>query len=172
MKGQLKQGILKADNFKYPERYIGKDRDKIVYRSSWEYSFMTQFLDSPSINVEGWNSEEFIVHYRSVDGRMHRYFLDFYVKFKAHNGETWNLLIEIKPYNQTIRPKMSAKSSKTRKTLNSEVETYKINQLKWQSARQLCKQKTMNSNEKWFFWVLHEHHINFVPMRLLKKNSK
>ena len=61
----------------YPGKYKG-DPTNIIYRSLWERKFMV-WCDR-NINVEEWGSEEIIIPYISpVDGRVHRYFPDFYV---------------------------------------------------------------------------------------------
>ena len=65
---------------KAPEKYKG-DPTRIIYRSLWELKLM-KYLDSHN-DVLYWASEEFSIPYRSpIDGRMHRYFPDFWVKKK------------------------------------------------------------------------------------------
>ena len=72
-------------------KYKG-DPDNIIYRSLWERQVMKN-LDESS-NVVEWASEEIVIPYRSpIDGKMHRYFPDFYVK--TTKGDIF--LIEIKP---------------------------------------------------------------------------
>ena len=51
-----------------------------------------------SDNVIEWGSEEVIIPYVSpLDGRMHRYFPDFYIKVKESTGRIKKMIIEIKP---------------------------------------------------------------------------
>ena len=65
-------------------KYRG-DVNKIVYRSLWERRFMV-YCDENS-NILEWGSEEIIIPYLSPwDGKIHRYFPDFYIKTKQHDG--------------------------------------------------------------------------------------
>ena len=50
--------------------------------------------------------EVIIIPYRSpVDGKVHRYFPDFYIKVTESMGYTKKYIIEIKPKKQTAPPK-------------------------------------------------------------------
>ena len=69
---------------KNPKKYKG-DPQKITYRSLWERKFM-MYCDTNESVIE-WSSEEIIIPYLSPwDGRIHRYFPDFYIKTNQHNG--------------------------------------------------------------------------------------
>ena len=69
-------------NPKNPHKYKG-DFTNIIYRSGWELKLMSYLDKHP--HVTKWNSEEIIIPYRScVDGKMHRYFPDFYVEKIPH----------------------------------------------------------------------------------------
>ena len=93
-------------------KYKG-DHRKIVYRSKLELTFMKYCDDNDAI-LE-WSSEEIIIPYRSpVDGKLHRYFPDFWVR--TPNGQT---LIEIKPKRQCKPP---TKNPKMKKDPDSESE--------------------------------------------------
>mgnify|MGYP001255491249 CR=1 FL=1 len=71
----LHQGKFNPQN---PQKYRG-DRTKIVYRSSYELKFM-KWCDLND-NIKEWGSEEIAIPYRSpIDGKIHRYFPDFYIK--------------------------------------------------------------------------------------------
>ena len=68
-----------------PSKYKGDYRN-IIYRSLWERKFMV-YCDQ-SNNIIEWGSEEIIIPYLSpLDGRIHRYFPDFYIKVKQSNGK-------------------------------------------------------------------------------------
>ena len=98
----------------YPKKYKG-DPSKIIYRSLWERKFMV-YCDRNEKILE-WGSEEFFVPYRSpLDGKIHRYFPDFYVKVKTPKG--------------------------TKKYLN-EVRTWAVNDAKWKNAIEYCKDRDM-----------------------------
>ena len=122
----------------YPGKYKG-DPTNIIYRSLWERKFMV-WCDR-NINVEEWGSEEIIIPYISpVDGRVHRYFPDFYVRARTKTGGKTRLIIEVKPLKQTQTPKKQQR--RTKKYLN-EVRTYAVNDAKWKAAREYCKDRQM-----------------------------
>lgn len=108
----------------HPEKYSG-DPSNIIMRSSWETRFAIWCDKNPQIVK--WSSEETIIPYISpIDGRVHRYFIDF--KIKTVNNKTY--LVEIKPMSQTQPPQGSKKTKK----LLIEMQTYLVNQAKWQAA--------------------------------------
>ena len=122
----------------YPGKYKG-DPTNIIYRSLWERKFMV-WCDR-NINVEEWGSEEIIIPYISpVDGRVHRYFPDFYVRARTKTGGKTRLIFEVKPLKQTQTPKKQQR--RTKKYLN-EVRTYAVNDAKWKAAREYCKDRQM-----------------------------
>ena len=123
---------------KNPKKYKGDYRN-IVYRSLWERKFMV-YCDN-SDNILEWGSEEIIIPYLSPwDGKLHRYFPDFYIKVKQSSGNIKKFVIEVKPKKQTKPPKPVHK--KTKKWL-SEVKTYGINEAKWKSAKEWCEGNDM-----------------------------
>ena len=85
-------GRFKPKNYK---KYKG-DPTKIFYRSLWERRFMV-YCDG-SASILEWGSEEVIIPYRSpLDNRVHRYFPDFYIKYKNKQGKIIREIIEVKP---------------------------------------------------------------------------
>ena len=124
---------------KNPQKYRGDFRN-IIYRSLWERKFMVYCDTSPSI-VE-WGSEEVIIPYRSPwDGKILRYFPDFYTKVRQHDGKVKRMIIEVKPKNQCSPPEKNP-SRKTKRWL-SEVRTWGINSAKWKYAGEWCKDNGM-----------------------------
>lgn len=136
----------------YSGRFIPKNRKKykgdvnnIFYRSSWECKYMS-YLDSDPRVLE-WSSEEVIVPYKSpVDNRMHRYFVDFWVKMQTVHGPKV-FLIEIKPKKQSKEPQPRKRMTKQ---YIQEVATWGINQAKWSAATDYCLDRG------WEFKVLTE----------------
>ena len=64
-----------------------------------------KYLDS-HLDVVQWASEEFAIPYKSpIDGRMHRYFPDFYMKLRESTGTVQKYLVEVKPLKQCHPPK-------------------------------------------------------------------
>lgn len=124
---------------KNPSKYKG-DPSNIVYRSSWELKLMTYLDGHP--DVLQWASEEIIVPYRSpLDGRIHRYFPDFWVRKRTTNGNVETVLIEVKPLKETMEPKPQTRITKR---YLREVATWGVNQAKWKAAEEYCKDRNWN----------------------------
>ena len=86
----------------FPRKYKG-DPTNIIYRSLWERKFMV-YCDKNDRILE-WGSEEFFIPYRSpIDGKIHRYFPDFYMKVKQNSGGVKKFIIEVKPKYQCKPP--------------------------------------------------------------------
>ena len=133
-----------------PKKYVGNS-SQIIYRSLWERKLMV-YCDRND-NIIEWGSEEVIVPYRSPwDGKIHRYFPDFYMKVKQTNGTYKKFIIEVKPKAQCKEPTKTPKR-KTRKWYK-EVQTWGINQAKWKSATDYCENRGME------FKILTEDHLN------------
>tara|TARA_B100000575_G_C23049808_1_gene604314 strand:- start:691 stop:1137 length:447 start_codon:yes stop_codon:yes gene_type:complete len=133
-----------------PKKYRGNP-NQIIYRSLWERKVMV-YCDKNDAIIE-WGSEEVIVPYLSpMDGRIHRYFPDFYMKVRQADGSTKKFIIEVKPKSQCKQPVKNPKR-RTTKWFN-EVKTFAINQAKWKSAREFCEDKGME------FKIFTEDHIN------------
>lgn len=142
--GEYSQGKFVPRN---PDKYVG-DVSNIVYRSSWEKKCMIYFDNNPGILK--WSSEETIVPYISpVDGRPHRYFIDFTVMFKTKSGEIKRAIVEIKPKAQTVPP---VKRKNTQRYI-TEVKTYSVNQAKWKYASEWAKRNNFE------FMILTEDHL-------------
>jgi hypothetical protein len=102
-------------------------------------------------DVLEWSSEEIVIPYRSpIDGKLHRYFPDFYVKRKNREGVIESIIIEVKPYAQTLEPKVQ---SNITKRYIQEVHTYGINKSKWTQAQEYCKDRG------WKFMIFTEHEL-------------
>ena len=120
-----------------PTKYVG-DPTNIIYRSSWEARFMTKFDKEDW--VVSWSSEEIIVPYISpVDGRWHRYFVDFVIKVKDKNGNLQTWMIEVKPKKQTKPPEIPKRKTKR---FITEVMTWGVNEAKWKAAEEYCKDRS------------------------------
>jgi len=139
------KGVFKP---RHPAKYKG-DASNIIYRSRWELVFMKYLDDHP--DVVHWASEELIIPYRSpIDGRVHRYFPDFWVKKVNREGKQDVAVIEIKPFKETKAPE-------PQKTLSKrylyEVKTWGVNSAKWDAARKYCKER------KWDFVIITEKEL-------------
>jgi hypothetical protein len=130
-----KQGRFVPRN---PYKYKG-NVENIIFRSSWEQSFC-QFLDN-NPNVLEWASEEISIPYvKPTTGRVHKYFPDYWIKYKDKSGRVIQELIEIKPDNQTKTP---GRRGKNKKTQLRESVTYAVNLAKWQAAANFCNKYGM-----------------------------
>lgn len=105
-------------------------------------------------NILEWGSEELAIPYISPkDNRVHRYFVDFYIKVKENTGIVKKYLIEIKPSKFTKEPKIPKR--KTKQFLN-EVLTWGVNQAKWKYATEFCKDRG------WEFLILTEKELGIT----------
>ena len=132
----------------FPEKYVGNP-NSIIYRSLWELKFL-KYCDTNE-NILEYASEELAIPYISpVDGKIHKYFPDVYIKVKEPDGSIKKYLIEIKPYKQTMAP---PKPKRQTKGYIYEVYEYAKNQSKWEAAREYCKDRG------WTFRILTENEI-------------
>jgi len=146
--GKYSQGIY---TLRFPEKYKGST--PVVYRSGAELRVM-KYLDS-SANITMWGSESVVVPYISpVDGRLHRYFIDFVAHCRMKDGTLRKLLIEYKPEKQTKPPEVT--NRKKQSTMLYERYHWGINQAKWSAATQWAKSKGYQ------FIVLTEKHLGTV----------
>jgi hypothetical protein len=106
--------------------------------------------NNPSI-IE-WGSEEVIIPYRCpTDGKVHRYYPDFYIKVKNRSGQTNKYIIEVKPKKQTKKP--TDKPKRKTAAWKREVMTYMKNSAKWRAAENFCEDRQMK------FMILTEDHL-------------
>lgn len=133
-------------------KYVGNSSN-IVYRSLKERQVMKFFDETPDIIQ--WSSEEIVIPYKfDLDGKMHRYFVDFFAEIKTRSGQTKKLLIEYKPKVQT-KPPQKAKVNSRKRTARyvNESMTYVKNMNKWDAAKAFADNNGME------FVVIHEDHI-------------
>ena len=98
-----------------------------------------------------WGSEEIIIPYLSPwDGRIHRYFPDFYIKVRQADNSVRKMIIEVKPKKQCEPPKEPKR--KTRRYMG-EVKAWGVNSAKWKSATEWCDRNGME------FKILNEDHL-------------
>ena len=127
-------GRFKPSN---PQKYKG-DPTQIVYRSLWERKFMV-YCDKNDAVIQ-WQSEEIAIPYKSpVDGKWHRYFPDFMIKYKDATGKIRKVMVEVKPAKQCKQPDINP--PKKTKTWLNEVYTWGTNQAKWKAAKEYCKDR-------------------------------
>lgn len=122
----------KFTDIKHPEKYVG-DKTNIIYRSHWERNVM-RWLDGNESVVE-WASEEIAIPYEHpIYQKRHKYYPDFYIKFKDGSVK----VIEVKPEIQTKKPEKPKSQRKTSRYVN-EMITYTINMSKWAKATEVSE---------------------------------
>jgi hypothetical protein len=151
----FKKGI-KSGNYTpiNPEKWIiteafdGKGTKSIKYRSSWEHKFM-RFCDYND-NILKVNSEGIVIPYISpLDGKYHRYFMDFIVETAAGI-----FLVEVKPKAQTLPPKRPQNNSaKSAMHFEKAVMTYAVNKAKWAATEEYCQERG------WKFMMITEEEL-------------
>lgn len=141
------KGYYKPKN---PQKYKG-DPNNIIYRSGWEATFMSYLDNHP--DVLEWSSEELAIPYLSpIDNKWHRYFPDFVVKRRDVKGKIETVMVEIKPFSQTVEPK---KQKRITKRYITEVRTWGINSSKWEAAEKYCQSRG------WIFVKITEKNLKF-----------
>ena len=130
-----------------PEKYKGSVNN-IIYRSTYELKFMNWCDISDS--VLQWGSEEVVIPYISpLDNKIHRYFVDFFVKVNSKNKVRY-CLVEVKPFRFTQEPKIPKR--KTKRFLN-EVKQWGVNLSKWEAAKEFCLDRN------WEFMIITEKEL-------------
>jgi hypothetical protein len=134
-----------------PEKYVG-DVNNVVIRSSWEKKFVTWCENNNS--VLKWGSELVAVpYYSKLDMKLRKYYPDFWIQILKQDGTTDRLIIEIKPYSQTIPP---VKGRKQQKTIINEVTTYQLNADKWSAMDDWAKKNG------WKFIIMTEYELGIA----------
>ena len=134
---------------KNKSKYAG-DSNKVVYRSLWERRLMV-YCDKQKSVVE-WGSEEIVIPYYSpLDGKMHRYYPDFYMTVRQKDGSIKKFIVEVKPKKDMKQPPANPKK-RTKAWLKS-VRTYAMNKTKFKYAEDFCKDKNLE------FLILNEDHL-------------
>jgi len=104
--------------------------------------------------VQEWGSETIIVPYISpLDRKMHRYFVDFYIKIKNKHGIVQKYLVEIKPERFTKPPVIPERKTKR---FVDEVFQWGVNEAKWKAAFEFCKDRNMT------FMILTEKDLGLI----------
>ena len=104
-KSKYQQGKIILVKEEHRKKYCG-DLNNIIYRSSWERDFFKSLITNKYVTKV--SSEEIIIPYISPkDGKVHRYFMDFYFESVTTSGKFQKHIIEVKPYIQTQKPIMS-----------------------------------------------------------------
>lgn len=121
------KGLYKPRN---TDKYLG-NVSKLNYRSFWERAVMVWCDINPQIKK--WAFECVIANYfHPIENRVARYIVDFLIIFE--NGK--EILVEIKPKDQTVEP---AKPERRSRAYENKLKTWLINQAKWEAAKILAE---------------------------------
>ena len=135
-----KQGFFYPRNL---DKFVGK-QPRAIYRSGLELEYFKILDKNP--NVIKWGSEEVVVPY-FFENKWHKYYVDLFVVFKFGES-TKKYFIELKPYSQTIQPKVNKR--KKQMTMMYEAKQWVKNQAKWKAASDFAKKNG------WEFHILTE----------------
>lgn len=87
-------------------------------------------------NVVRWSSENIVIpYYYPLDGKMHRYFPDYFVEFSSGK----KIIVEIKPKAETIQPVY--KKGQNKRVFADRMATYTKNISKWGAAKLFCEER-------------------------------
>lgn len=112
-----------------PSKYVG-NINEIIMRSSWEKK-LALFLDLTE-SILKWGSEiKAINYYSRVDGKVRRYYPDFWLIAKQPDGTEKKYIVEIKPNSQTKPPR----KTKNQEAYREAIKTWIRNQDKWEAAK-------------------------------------
>jgi hypothetical protein len=101
--------------------------------SSWELEAHS-FFDN-NTRVLRWSSEGIAIPYiKPTDGKIHKYYPDYYVEYRDKDGNIKKELMELKPIEQTKSPR------KNHKYYLCEQVTFAVNKAKWAAAEEWCRQ--------------------------------
>jgi hypothetical protein len=134
--GKHRHGLFNPQN---PDKYIG-DLHKIIYRSSWEQRFCS-YCDRNE-KILKWSSEPLAIDYwNPLDKKMHKYYVDFYIKTLREDGTHQEWIIEIKPESQTQKPIYEGKNMTLKKleSYNYSMKVWITNQAKFKAAREWAR---------------------------------
>jgi len=118
------QGIV--DPKKLTKYYDSCKNEPVIFRSGLEYQFIQFCENSPT--VKKWASEVLSIKYYSrLDGKECNYYPDYVIE----NSKGVRCVVELKPYNQTVKPDMT--DSQWLK------EQWIKNVDKWNAAKKFCE---------------------------------
>lgn len=122
-------------NPKNPQKWINPKN--IVYRSHWEFVVM-KFLDTNPEVTRVASEEMSICYLDPVQARIRRYFPDLVLQV-TKDGKKSVIVLEIKPFDQTMPPKPG--KGKQKRTMLKEGALYATNKAKWEAAERFCQDK-------------------------------
>jgi hypothetical protein len=138
MPRKYKQGLFTPKN---PKKYHG-DLSKLKFKSWYERCAFQTCDQTPQILLWAYEPSDVTIPYYSKLEQKHRtYHPDLLIRQINNKQELETLLIEIKPYSQTIPPKKGRR--KKPETFMQETLDYNVNLNKWESAHEFAKKNNI-----------------------------
>lgn len=164
--GNYRQGLYVPDN--KDKVFKLNEKGGLYYRSSWELTAMKYFDMSDDVIL--WGCECIEIPYQMtkpdkhgiVSVSNHRYYPDFYYKLKMNDNSIREIVLEVKPEEQTKPPKWKDGSRLTQKQLKSYewgINEYNRNMSKWEAALEYCTPRGIE------FKFLTEEQVNSLKKR-------
>ena len=107
-------------------------------------------------SIKRWSSEFITIPYQDEYGKYHRYYPDFYIERIDKNDPMRfdRVVIEIKPYKETIQPTPPVKiTAKSLESYEYQLKTFQKNLFKWSRANLWATAQGMK------FVIIHEGHL-------------
>lgn len=146
--GNYRQGLYVPKN--YSKVFKLNEKGGLYYRSSWELTAMKYFDQCPDVVLWGCECVEIPYQltkhdkYGVVKVTSHRYYPDFYYKLRMGDNSIREIVMEVKPKEQTVPPKWKETSRLTQKQLKSYewgINEYNKNMCKWEATLEYCTPK-------------------------------
>jgi len=178
-KRKSKSKFYQIENYypylKHPEKYLREDKI-IKARSGLEIEYFRNF--DINKNIIQWQSEGIAIPYKKpiFDGvgriirfEIRKYYPDVHLIMKNKNGEIQEILGEIKPYKQIIKPEL--KNRKTQKSIKNYVNekcVWFINICKWKAANSFAKaiNEKYKRNITFYLFLEDNKTINFKDIKI------
>ena len=128
---------------KNPNKYVGKNLEKIRYLSYWEFLVMKQFDEDE--RVLEWSSESIILPYfNPIQKKTCRYFVDLYAKIRnASTGVIAHYMFEVKPKKQTMMPPEPKPGARKSRTYAKNRNIFLVNEQKFKTAHKFASENGM-----------------------------
>ncbi len=158
---KYKQAHVRIISEEHRKKYTG-NISNIFLRSGWEQDFFHYLMNHKQVVQV--TSEEVVIPYTSpIDGKRHRYYMDFEFTIINNKSVTKKYLVEVKPFTQTQAPKQPKDINKkgAKFQYRKKWKTYLINMAKWEHAINWAYEygyefmlltDTPNSSKKYTLW--------------------
>ena len=116
---------------------FNESTNSVEYKSSLELQAF-RYCDFNK-NIKYFSAEPFYIPYlKPTTQKIHRYFPDLFIEFTSGA----KFLVEVKHSSETKIPKKPKKiTNKSTLNYNKSIQTFLINQAKWESAEKYCTDK-------------------------------